>query len=155
MKHIKRILCFSLIFALITCVFSTFSIAVNADEYTDRPMSVYIDKKPIVFDKGQTPIIVNDRTLVPLRAISEALDATVYWFQEDKRIQIVKYDKTLTMTIDVPTMSIYSIVSGEATFVTDTALDSPPILTGEDRGYRTYVPLRVIAEAFGAVVSSE
>ena len=31
----------------------------------------------LVFDEGSGPIIVNDRVMIPLRAVAEALDATV------------------------------------------------------------------------------
>ncbi|MEE1013796.1 MAG: stalk domain-containing protein, partial [Clostridia bacterium] len=56
--------------------------------------AVFAEDKVIVgeelqFAEGSGPVIINERLMLPLRAVSEALDATVYWFNDDKRIQIV------------------------------------------------------------------
>ena len=154
MKRFRRIICAAAAASMsLTLMSAAWSGTGYADEYTTRPISVFVDNIPVSFVSGQEPLIMNDRTMVPLRAVSEALDATVYWFQDDKKIQIVKYDKTLTMTLDVSTLSVYNIVSGAATFIKDMPLDAPPTQAGEAQGYRTYVPIRVIAEAFGADVS--
>ncbi len=37
-----------------------------------------------------TPIIVNDRMLIPVRSVSENLGANVNWFESDKTVQITK-----------------------------------------------------------------
>ena len=36
------------------------------------------------------PSIVDDRTFVPLRFVSEALGASVQWFSESRTIKIIK-----------------------------------------------------------------
>lgn len=60
------------ILSLILCMFLTL-INVTAQEN----ISVLVNNIKIVFD--QEPVVENDRTLVPLRAIFEALGAEVSW----------------------------------------------------------------------------
>lgn len=52
------------------------------------------DKKEVTLDVA--PQIINDRTMIPLRAISEALDADVEWNQEDYTV----YIDTLKQPVD-------------------------------------------------------
>lgn len=51
------------------------------------------------------PQILNDRTLIPLRAISEALNADVQWDQEDYRVDITTTDKPASKDL-LPTLSL-------------------------------------------------
>lgn len=51
------------------------------------------------------PIIYQERVMIPLRDISKALDATVYWFNDSKSVQIVKYDTLLSLQIGNSIMS--------------------------------------------------
>ena len=81
------------------------------------------------------PQIINDRTMVPLRAIFEALGASVEWNQETKTVTSTKGDTTIKLTIDSNTM-----------YVNDNAvtLDSPACVVND----RTLVPVRAISEAY-------
>ncbi len=119
----------------------------------EKLIEIFVDGEELTFDEGQTPMILNDRTMVPLRAVSEALNSTVYWLQDDLRIQIIKYDKVLSMQLNSPTLEIYSILNGEVKIAKSVSLEAPPIQADETHGYRTYVPIRVIAENFGADVN--
>lgn len=148
----RRKVCLVLALTLLACAL-LYTGAVCADESDTRSIQVFIDGSQLTFAAGQEPMLMNDRTMVPLRAVSEALDATVYWFQDDQRIQIVKYDTTLSMQLNVSTLEVYDIVDGAAQLYKTVVLDSPPVQADESHGYRTYVPLRVIAESFGADVS--
>ncbi len=100
----------------------------------------------LVFEEGNGPIIMNDRIMLPLRAISEALDATVYWFNDAKRIQIVRYDSLLSLQIGNNMMGRYSISGGQANLLDNIEMDVPATIQND----RTYVPLRTISEAFHA-----
>ncbi len=85
------------------------------------------------------PQIINDRTMVPLRAIFEALGAEVAWDDATKTVTAVKDDVTIKMTI------------GAASFTRNdetVALDSPATIVDS----RTLVPVRAIAESFGSEV---
>lgn len=112
--------------------------------------NVIIGEK-ITFESGNEPFIYEERTMMPLRAISEALDATVFWFSDRSGIQIVSYDTLLSLQIGNSLMAKYKIVNGEV--VEDEKetieLEVVPMIHND----RTYVPLRAIAEAFDASIN--
>ncbi len=85
------------------------------------------------------PQIINDRTMVPLRAIFEALGAQVDWNGDTRTITGTKGDTTITMQIDNLTMTKNGAES---------ALDTPPQIVND----RTLVPVRAIAESFDCTV---
>lgn len=98
----------------------------------------------LTFDEGAGPVIIDDRLMLPLRAVSEALDATVYWFDDAKRIQIVRYDALLSLQIGNNMMGRYTISNGQANMVDNIEMDVAATIHND----RTYVPLRAISEAF-------
>jgi len=85
------------------------------------------------------PQLINDRTMVPLRAIFEALGAKVEWNGETQTVTATKKDTTISLTINDATM----LVNGEAV-----TLDSPACLVDG----RTLVPVRAVSEAFNLKV---
>ena len=78
------------------------------------------------------PIIVNDRTMIPLRFVSEALGAQVDWNEAARNVTIKQDGVTMCMTID-------KMIDG---------FNAAPII----RNSRTMVPVRYIAEKLGANV---
>lgn len=112
------------------------------------------------------PIIVEGRTLVPLRVISEELGYDVGWDQENKAVSVVKADyerqipeKVFLLYINQP--AIYDIdtdyimsrlAGGERiepkSYLTRKEIDIPPIIIND----RTLVPVRAVAEEFGLQV---
>ena len=48
----------------------------------NRPITVYLDGQPLSFDVE--PMLQNDSTMVPLRVIFEALQASVSWNNQTK-----------------------------------------------------------------------
>ncbi len=101
------------------------------------PISVFLDHEQISFDVE--PIIQNDRTMVPMRAIFEALGALVSWNEETRSVVAEKDGVTIRITIGRSVM-----YRNDEAFT----LDAPPMIL-EDR---TLVPLRAVSEAFGADV---
>lgn len=93
--------------------------------------------------------------MIPLRAIAEALGATVYWFNTDKKIQIVRYDTTLRLVIGLPRLDIYKIDGEEQALKETVELDAPAFQGDITRDFRTFVPARAISEAFGADVNAK
>ena len=85
------------------------------------------------------PTIADSRTLVPLRAVCEAIGLGVEWNGEFRQITITDGSKILVLEIDGTTMT----VDGEPV-----ALDTPPCIVND----RTMIPIRAIAEAFGCTV---
>ncbi len=80
------------------------------------------------------PIIINNRTMVPVRYISESLGADVTWNAATQEIGISYNGKSIVMHINSTEMT----VDGNAI-----TLDSAPTI----RENRTLVPLRAIVEA--------
>ncbi len=117
--------------------------------YAAGDVNVVIGNK-LTFQEGNEPFIYNGYTMMPLRAVSEALDATVFWFGGDKKmIQIVNYDTLLSLQIDNNMMGKYKVQDGEPVHEKDIKLDVVAMIQND----RTYVPLRAIAEAFDANIS--
>lgn len=86
------------------------------------------------------PIIENGRTLVPMRAIFEALGAEIYWNAETRTVSAARGEVALAVQIGNP----WANVNDEPV-----ALDVPArIVDG-----RTLVPLRFVSEALGATVA--
>ncbi len=107
---------------------------INPDK---EPVKVVIDKQPIEFDVE--PTIINDRTMVPFRKIFETFGAQVEWDGENNTAIGTLDEITIKLPIDSTTAYINDkpIELDSAAFETDG---------------RTLVPLRFIAENFGATV---
>lgn len=97
-------------------------------------IKVVLDGKQLNFDISPTSL--EERTMVPVRAICEYLDATVEWTEEDQTIKLIKDDVVVNMKIDSVESSVYGI---------KVMLDVPATKINN----RTLVPLRFISEAFG------
>jgi len=88
------------------------------------------------------PYIKNEVTMVPVRFVSEELEAEVKWNQEKQQVTITDAESgtTIVLTIGSPAAS----VNGR-----EVTLEASPELTANT----TFVPVRFIAEALGAKVS--
>lgn len=100
--------------------------------------SVILDGQPLMFSDAE-PIIEDGRTLVPLRAIFEAMGADVSWEQSTQTATAVKGNTILALSIG----SIQPTINGSVQ-----QFDVPAkIVNG-----RTLAPLRFVGEAFGGTV---
>ena len=99
---------------------------------------VYVDGNRLAVD--QPPILQDGRTLVPMRAIYEALGADVEWDNYTRTVTGVIGDVTVVVQIGNNIMTINGY---------EVELDVAPLLIGG----RTLVPTRAVSEAFGATVS--
>jgi len=141
----KRYVCLISSLIIICVLTASLSCAV----FATGDANVVIGKK-LVFEEGNEPFIANERTMMPLRAISEALDATVYWFGDDQRVQIVCYDTLLSLQIGNNIMGKYKIIDGEVSSQPESIELAVAAMIHNDR---TYVPLRAISEAFNATIT--
>ena len=85
------------------------------------------------------PIVQNDRTYVPFRALAEAFGATVAYDEATQAVTAELNGTTVVMTIGSAT---YTVNGAEKT------MDVAPFINGS----RTMVPVRFVAEAFGIKV---
>ncbi len=113
--------------------------ATSVTAFAAEGIQVTVNGEAVSFE-AQQPLIKDDRTLVPLRGIFEAMDATVTWEQENQTITSVKGEDTVVMRIGSKEMTR----NGEAK-----ELDvAPELIDGS-----TMVPVRAIAESFGSDVA--
>lgn len=102
----------------------------------EENISVFVKGVQVDFSKYDNvmPVIENDRTLIPVRAVSEALSADVIWYDDVKQIEIKKDNILIHMMIG----NSKAYVNGD-----EKQLDAAPDI----RNDRTLVPLRFIAES--------
>jgi len=131
----KRFLC---VFAVSAILFLSLCVAVAANQAS--PVTVTLNGGVIdCASYGQEAAIVEGRTLVPLRAIFEALGATVEWNGETKTVNSA-LDKT-QIKLTIGDKALYK--NGEKV-----ELDVPALIVNN----RTLVPVRAVAESFGVEV---
>lgn len=130
-KNLVRVL----LLAFAMCLLTVF---VSAQEV--RPVHVMLNGEIVdCAAYGQEATIVEGRTLVPLRAIFEALGASVEWDQTTKTVTSELEDTQIKLTIGEN--KLYR--NGEAV-----EIDVPAMIVNG----RTMVPARVVAESFGVFV---
>jgi hypothetical protein len=84
----KKILCIVGI-ALLVLLTSMPALAASVEtEYEVSPIQVAVDGKVINFP-DQQPVLLNDRTYVPIRFLAEALGCTVTWEENLERVDII------------------------------------------------------------------
>ena len=99
----------------------------------EKEITVMLNGKKIGFDVQ--PQIIGDRTMVPLRAIFEALGAIVEWDEDTQTVTSVKGNRKVILSVGVDRI----IINGSSK-----ALDTVPCIVDG----RTLVPVRAISEAF-------
>ena len=90
--------------------------------------------KPID-ENGTVPVILNDRTLLPVRAVVEEMGGTVAWNGETREVTLNCGENEIKLIID----SKNAYLNGEKI-----ALDTAPTIIND----RTMLPIRFIAESF-------
>ncbi|MDF2715878.1 MAG: copper amine oxidase N-terminal protein [Paenibacillus sp.] len=126
------------IFALITIVVLSVALCVPVNAADNEPRAVAVE-----VDGGKLAAgayMVDGRTMVPLRAIFERLNATVEWDDVTKSVTATKNTTTVWLAIGQTDAKI-----GDK----PATLDVPPMLINGN----TFVPLRFVSEALGAQVS--
>ncbi|MBQ9428449.1 MAG: copper amine oxidase N-terminal domain-containing protein [Clostridia bacterium] len=86
------------------------------------------------------PVIENSRTLMPLRFIAEAMGATVEWDGATSTATLTEGENVVVITLGSTTATVGGVAK---------TLDVP----AESRNGRTLLPVRFIAESFGAEVA--
>lgn len=121
---------------------SAFIVPGNNAAFADDGITVTVNGNRLAFD--QPPVIKDGRTLVPLRAIFEALGAEVLWLGDEQAVAAQCGDTTIVMVVGQN--QFIKEADGDGGVVYD--LDVPPeIING-----RTLVPARAVAEALDCSV---
>ena len=117
----------------VTCSYCVDARAIEQKTFIDMKLNgQYIKMNVDAYEK-------NHRIMASARAIGEALNATVEWVKNDRKILIIRSGKTIELILD----SRRAVVNGEAT-----ELD----IAAEIVDNRTMVPVRFIAESLGCSV---
>ena len=123
-------------------VAATASMTMAASSFAAAP-TVYLNGEKMTFDAE--PFIQDDRTFVPLRAIFEAVGASVIWDQDTLTALATKAQED-----DKEGSSVVVQINNSTAFVNSEAveLDAPARVVND----RTFVPLRFVVEALGEKV---
>lgn len=105
-------------------------------------ITVTLDDQPMTFSDAH-PLMRDDRTFVPFRAIFEGMGAQVGWDAATRTVTAKRGDRTVQLTIGRKAVTL-DRAGADRSFSTDAA----PFIEGG----RTYVPVRFAAQALGAAV---
>lgn len=100
----------------------------------ETPLPVTVNTNGALIASDADPKVINGRTLLPLRAAAEALDAQVIWNEGAKQATITKNDTTLVFTVNQK-----SFTKNGQTIALDV-----PLSTYHNR---IYLPIRAFSEA--------
>ena len=115
-----------------------FALAISINALAQTP-AIQVDGDLLPIMGGQDPVIIDGRTLVPLRAVMEPLGYHVAWDDNTRQATLTKAPHTIIVRIDDAGLN----VNGERRL-----LDVPARVINN----RTMVPLRAISEATGYTV---
>lgn len=126
----KLLFVFFLIFVIFSSIFPSRVLSIDSND----AIKLILDGKTIKSDVE--PTIINGRTVVPLRAIFEALGAQVEWDDKNKTVIARKNSEVITIKVGSTTAFVNNKII---------ELDVPAtIIDG-----RTLVPVRFVSESFG------
>lgn len=104
----------------------------------EEEIKVMVNGEEVVFADTK-PVIVNERTMIPIRAVAEKMGLKVGWEETTKTAVISNWEKDVRLGVDDTVM-----LDGDE----EVTLDTPPMIIDG----RTCLPVRAVAEAFGAGV---
>ena len=129
-----------LVFFTVGFIILMMMVSVFVSDAASDPITITLDGKTVSTDAD--PIMVQNRTMVPVSAIVGALGGTSSWDQDSHTATFVKGSTTVKVTIGSKTAIVNGVSKG---------MDVAPQLVKVDNkgGARTMVPLRFISEGFG------
>jgi len=151
MKNSKTLICC----ILTVCMLISLAVSASAKEVTvtTKVGTTYVigsddfvveyNGIAVNFPDAQPYVDENDRTLVPVRFVSETMGADVNWNGSTQTAVITKGATAVSITIGLAKLTV--VKDGVSSTVT---MDTKAVL----KDSRTYVPVRYVAEALGAWV---
>jgi Copper amine oxidase N-terminal domain. len=112
--------------------------------YSEQKVIVKLDGKVVSFPDTQPYVNEDNRTMVPVRFISEAMGCEVKWEEANQMVIITKAPKRILLQID----QNWAIVNDTKTDMRK-EFDTKAVLKND----RTMVPLRFVSETLGAGVA--
>ena len=121
---------------------SLLALAIPTFVFANSDIRLWVKGK--IVNSDVAPYISEDRTMVPIRVISENLGKVVTWNNDDKKVTI-KDEKGNEFSLVINEKFMEDISSNVYRKI---ELDAPAVIKDD----RTFVPIRAIAEAFGEKV---
>ena len=137
------------VMSFIICIVVLFSISISVGADTQGAVTpsgaivVKVDGNVITFPDAKPYINEDNRTLVPVRFVSEALNSKVQW--EATTQTVIIYNDTTRVVLQIG--QDYAIVNNN-TSDTKIAFDTAAVI----KDGRTFVPLRFMSQTLGACV---
>lgn len=128
-----RIICLSVVCLIIAFITLNTNAATQVTVYVNDEM-VYSDVKPCIID---------GRTMIPARAVCDALGCEVYWDEASKSVSVIRGDLKSVLTIDSKIAVVYNGNESK-----EIVLDVPAMIISD----RTMVPVRFVSESMNAQV---
>ncbi len=139
-----------ILLVLLTLIFFCIAaVAVNAVDFDsdmtiqlkiNSPVMLVNNEEKSIDENGTVPVILNSRTLLPVRAVVEEIGGSVEWNADTRTVELQSGDNNIKLEIDSTT----AYLNNEPH-----TLDAPPTIIGG----RTMLPIRFIAEGFGLEVN--
>jgi hypothetical protein len=108
------------------------------NEYVEEePIKLEIDGENVVSDV--MPLIIDDRSLIPIRLVSEKLNAKINWNEENGAAEVLYEDTKIVFKIDENVVN----VNGE-----EILMDIPSVIVDN----RMMIPTRFVCETLGMLV---
>lgn len=137
MKSKRKIILSTILMAMVLFA-SLFNIRGKSE--ASKGLRLIVDHKDIT--SIAMPIVKNNRTLVPIRFVSEELGAKVTWNNDNRTVLVEKEGSKFLLKID---SKLVNYNDGEDYELSDV---EPQLLNKDENGnLRTYVPLRLISNA--------
>lgn len=131
--------------------FASYALPTQAKSPADVVVSLTIDNPMMTVNgieaeidegRGTVPVVINDRTLVPIRAIIEAFGGEVFWDESTRSAEIALGKDSVKLSLN----SNNAYINGSVRI-----LDTAPAVVND----RTMLPLRFVAEGFNLGVAWE
>ncbi|WMM23855.1 N-acetylmuramoyl-L-alanine amidase family protein [Tissierella sp. MB52-C2] len=116
-------------------------VSVNGTKVSVKPVPIIMDGQAI--NTEFPSFVYSDRTLVPIRFVSESYGAEVGWDQKTKTATVTHGDKEGKFTVD----SNIATINGKKVTLDKFAIPRLAKLDGKDS--RTMVPLKFVTDVFG------
>ena len=133
----------------ISLILCTVAILASLPASASSDVKIVVDGNEIIFP-DQGPVIIDGRTMVPIRSVMEALGMSVGWDAENSMVIVSNSESTVKLAINSNIMinEATDLITGEVmTF--ESELEVAPLLIND----RTCLPIRAVVEAFGIAVS--
>ncbi|WP_409228173.1 stalk domain-containing protein [Gudongella sp. SC589] len=126
-----------IILIIILAIMLTYVIP-GVPSYTEEGIRLYVNGHHLSLD--QEPVIIDGRTLVPVRRVLTAFGVDIQWDPSDRSVVATFPNTTMELGID----QSLATVNGQ-----EHILEVPPTIIQD----RTFVPVRFVAESLGARVT--